>query len=334
VFVGQPAAAQTPDGADQSAAQRDKNKQVATDLFDQGVRKMTVGGCDKDPVGDVATCEQACDAFRRARDLYPEGLGALRNLAYTELHLRRLASASRDFRDLARSAQHDARPERRLWADFAQAELSKIVGHVPGLTVHVPQQFRAGLQVTLDGNPLPPAAWDTRLDLDPGAHHVHAESPQMAPYDSDITLVEGQNAETTIEGRPSRSGSALLSPSQQVEEGPSPGESESRPTRIPAIATAGLGVAVTGVGLAFGAEAWTTRNTACGGSQKCDPAGLSAARSDALWSTVLTATGAGLLVGGALWYLLVPSSTRSSTKTSLAPHVGPGEIGVGARGEF
>src|ERR1044071_7121927 len=53
------------------------NKKLATDLFDRGVRKLREGHCDKAPVGDRPTREEARDALKRAYDLYPEGLGAL-----------------------------------------------------------------------------------------------------------------------------------------------------------------------------------------------------------------------------------------------------------------
>jgi hypothetical protein len=334
VLTARAGGAQTPGASDGPTGPRDK--QMATDLFDGGVNAMNAGGCEKEPVADEAKCKEAIDDFRRARELYPEGLGALRNLAYVELHMHRLASAARDFRDLARSAQHDARPERRLWADFANDELAKIAGRVPGLTLRVPEALGPDVRVTLDGESLASAAWNTRLELDPGLHHVHAESHDRTPFDADVTLTEGQSAQVIVVGEPTSGAPAPppLPPKQSAAEGGDGLVPNPRHSRVLPLVTCSLGLAVTGVGLGFGAAALAKRNEACGNSQTCDPGGLSTGRTDAQASTWLTAAGGALLVGGAVWYFLTPAAPAGRTAIRLSPRLGPGEIGLGAQGGF
>jgi hypothetical protein len=120
-----------------SASTDDRARTLASELFDQGVKAMERGRCDEAPVGDAAECTNAADQFRRAFELYPDGLGALRNLAYVEKSLGRLATASRWFRELARRAPLDPRPARQLWADFARKELEELAPRVPHLLVIV-----------------------------------------------------------------------------------------------------------------------------------------------------------------------------------------------------
>jgi hypothetical protein len=305
-----------------------RNKQMATDLFDAGVKEMTAAQCERTPVGDDAACHKALESFKRAHDLYPEGLGALRNLAYVELHLNLVASAARDFRDLARSAEHDARPERRLWAQFANAELTKIEARIPHLTVHVAPIADHEASLLLDGAPLPAAAWDTRLDLDPGTHAIHATAADAEPFDQSITLVEGQDAQATVTLNPRPKPEASVAEASPVTPPYRP-----RPSRLPPLLTAAAGLATVGVGLGFGGVALSKRNEACGNSHLCDPAELSAGRTDAQISTVVTVVGGVALAGGVVWYALLPKF-EGKVSAAFAPSVAPGSVSFSARGTF
>ena len=106
-------------GKGKKGAAEEENKAIATDLFDKAVTKMGQGNCDREdpavaakPI-DVGTCKEARELFKRAYELYPSALGALRNLAFTEKGLGMVASAARSFRELARKAPLDPKPERQ-----------------------------------------------------------------------------------------------------------------------------------------------------------------------------------------------------------------------------
>ena len=163
------------------------NKALATDLFDRGVRKMRAGSCERSPVGDRAACEEARDAFRRSFELYPAGLGALRNLANVEANLGLVASAARAFRELARRAPHDPDPARKMWAEFARQSAEQLAARVPHLQIDIIADHPASL--TLDDAELPAAAWATPIELDPGPHMVRAEAPDRTPFEASFCLL-------------------------------------------------------------------------------------------------------------------------------------------------
>ena len=74
----------------------------AKDLFTRGRELRTRGDC-----------AGAVPLFRKAYELYPEGLGSLRNLAECEESLGHFASSRRAWLDLEARAPHDGRQEVR-----------------------------------------------------------------------------------------------------------------------------------------------------------------------------------------------------------------------------
>lgn len=302
-------------------ADADQDKKIATDLFDKGVATMNASKCDEAPT-DPAACRKALDDFRRAYQLYPAALGALRNIAYIEKALGMVASAARDFRELARKAPLDPKPERQKWADYAREEVKALEPRIAHLTVKIPADRPPGTKVVLDDVPLPEAAWDTVIDVDPGTRAVHAEAPGRLSFDGSVTLAEAQ----------SKSISVLLDADTHA-------VAEASSSRTLPIVVAGLGVVGVGVGLGLGYASLKKKNDACGDSKLCDPDGLSQGRSLASASTIVTSIGAVALVSGVVWYLLSPSSSSSpssdrSTSTAFAPYATTDGAGLAAFGRF
>ena len=297
------------------------NKAIATDLFDKGVKLMDAGHCEETPT-DLAACKAARDDFRRAYELYPGALGALRNLAYVEKGLGLVASAARDFREVARKAPLDPKPERQKWADYANVEVTGLEPRVPHLTVKTPGDHPAGMQVTLDGVSLVAGGWDTPIDVDPGAHRVHAEAPGRLSYDGSVEVAERQSKSIAIYLEPDKTtiGAATTASAGRSRTGP--------------LLVAGLGVIGLGVGLGLGYASMKKKDDACGGASRCDPDGLAQGRSLANASTLVTGIGAAALVGGAVWYLLTPAPKSTDETTAIAPWAAPSAFGVGASGSF
>jgi hypothetical protein len=320
-----------------SAARADDakaNKALATDLFDAGVRKMREGRCDRAPVADRATCEAARDALKRAYELYPDGLGALRNLAYVEMGLGMIASAARSFRELARRAPHDPSPARRIWADFAQREAEVLGARVPHLEIGFSAAPPEQTTLLLDGASLPEAAWRTQLDLDPGPHEVRAEAPGHSPYTEQFELAEAEHKRITINLR----GQALAEPTPNADEAPAAPAAEaatsSASKRLGPLLMIGAGTVALGVGLGFGYKAMSERDQACGNTQSCEPEGLAAGKRAAHVSTALTAVGGAALASGLVWYFLARRKREAPAAAQLAPALTPGGAMLQAAGRF
>jgi hypothetical protein len=297
----------------------DKNKAIATDLFDKGVAKMSEGHCDEEKPTKPGVCRDAREAFRRAYELYPAALGALRNLAYVEKGLGLVASASRSFRELARKAPLDPKPERQKWADFAREEVKGLEPRIPHLTVKVPTDRPAGMKITLDGLALQEAAWDTPIDVDPGEHSVHAEAPGRLSFDGSVTLAETQNKTLPVALDVDTRGS----------------DASSKGNRTLPLVVASIGFVGVAAGLGLGYASMKKKDDACGGTKVCDPDGLSQGKSLANASTVVTGISAAVLVGGLVWFFVTPSGSEKGDKSAaVAPYVGPDGGGLAAVGRF
>ena len=295
----------------------EQDQAIAKDLFDKGVKLMDEGKCDEKPT-DLAKCKEARDAFKRAYDI-TGALGALRNLAYVEKGLGMIASAARDFREVARRAPLDPKPERRKWADFAKEEADALEPRVPHLTVKLVDVV-PGTKVTLDGVSLPEAAWNTAVPVDPGAHSVRAEAPGRLSFDGSATL--GEKQEKTI--------AVTLDIETKTTE-------TKGPSKVPPLIVAGVGIVGIGVGLGLGYASMKKRDDACDSAKLCDPKGLEDGRSLANTSTIVTGIGAGVLAIGIVWWALTPSSgarKEGDKATTFAPWASRDGGGLAAFGRF
>lgn len=315
------------------AEDADANKKLAMDLFDRGVRQMREGRCDKAPVADRDGCEAARDALKRAFELYPEGLGALRNLAYVEAGLGMVASAARSFRELARRAPHDPSPARRIWADFARREADVLERRVPHLEIAFQPAPPPETTLLLDGAPLPEAAWRTPLDLDPGPHDVRAEAPGHAPYAARVELAEREHERISVALRadPAPTAETAARTTSDVEGEVEPA-APARRARLGPILTMSAGGAALAVGLGFGYRAMSERDAACGDTQQCEPDGLAAGKRAAHVSTALSSVGAAALASGLVWYFV--SRKRERAGAQVSPAVMPGGALLQAGGSF
>jgi hypothetical protein len=299
-----------------AAAPSEQQQAIAKDLFDKGVRLMEEGKCDETPT-DLPKCRDARDAFKRAYEM-TGALGALRNLAYVEKGLGMTASAARDFRELARKAPLDPNPARRKWADFAREEADALEPRVPYLVVKVVDKV-PGTKITLDGAPLPEAAWNTAVPVDPGPHSVHAEAPGRLSFEGSATLAEKQ--EKTI--------SVVL----DLDANPT---DDSAPSRVPPLVVAGIGVVGIGIGLGLGYASMSKRDSACDDQKLCDPKGLEDGKSLANASSVVTGAGIAVLAVGLVWWALTPSTSgkERDRATAVAPWASANGGGVAAFGRF
>src|SRR4029077_10004982 len=172
-----------------SAAHADDGAADAKDLFAQG-RQLRAHG----------DCTNAIPLFRRAYEVYPVGLGSLRNLAECQEAIGHFASAHGTWLDLGRALLQHAEPRYAGWAQDAERGAARAASKVATLTVEVTGTPPGaapgdpdGLEVTLNGEALSPSLLGTALERDPGKVLIRVTGRQIgAPREQWVELSEGQ----------------------------------------------------------------------------------------------------------------------------------------------
>jgi hypothetical protein len=272
-------------------------------------------------------CASALPLFRRTYQLYPAGLGSLRNIAECEDAVGHFASARRAWLDL----QHDLLTIRESkyegWDQDAAQQAARLASKVATLTVDVTVVTAAGqpapiqrIEVSVNGEPLNPALVRTPLERDPGRYVIRAGGiGASATAEREVDLAEGQYMTVELRVAVEPPGGHATATSER-----SP-----RALRTAAWIGAGLGAAsLVGAGVAAleRQSAFDDLKTECGGSTTtCRPtSGVSAdeqARVRAIedrghewttWVNVLTAVGIVGLSGAVVLYA-VSRSRKSET---------------------
>ncbi len=132
-------------------------------------------------------CASALPLFRRAYEVYPAGLGSLRNIAECETEVGHFASARRAWLDLQRALSTNTEPRYEGWQEDAALAAARLAQQVATLTIEVhavtetgkPAQA-AGIHVSVNGEALTPDQIGTPLERDPGQYLVRAEGAAPA----------------------------------------------------------------------------------------------------------------------------------------------------------
>ncbi len=280
---------------------------LAQSLFDEGRRLMDAGRYD-----------QACTRFADSQRLDPGG-GTVLNLALCYEKLGALARAYGTYNEALSFAITERRREREQFARERIAALGARLPHLV-LRVHDPQ---AGLDVQLDGSPVPSSVWGVATAVDPGTHTVDAVAPGSAPFRAILTFEEGQTRELDVALQPER-------PQEPVRTGPVWHPPPPTHKTAAFYALGGLAVASAGASIVTGILAWSAHQSVQGEcnpdrgycSSPSGPDDASRARTMAWVSTV---TLAGAVVAGTL-ALVLPLSAPDTATVSLAPWPGPGLV--------
>jgi hypothetical protein len=207
--------------------------------------------------------------------------------------------------------------------------------------VHVPADLRQpGLEVLLDGDPLPSTSWGARLSIAQGAHVLEARAPGFAPQVVRITISDAaRNESVTFEPfSPAPLSPAPPSPTPSASSQPVPSpvardSGRAGPLRVLTFVAAGVGLVGIGIGTAFGVLSASKKSQADGqchdnasGQSVCTKSGV------ALGAQAIDAgnvsTGAFVIGGagavGALVLWLVSSERTASPRSAwqLKPAVG------------
>jgi len=244
------------------------------------------------------------------------GAGTLLALALCHEGSGKLATALREYRESLSLAVKANRSDRVM---LAESHVQKLEAAVPRLAFRFASSPPPGLALTIDGVGVDRATMSTGAPVDPGKHDLVASSPTTPSWRGSVNVMAG--AGTVVVDVP-----ALVSPAAAAQRLP-----PSSPSRVPGWLAAGVAVAGTAVGAAFGVAAFGAESRSkkeCNGSQ-CPLDGVNLnhqARLDATVSDVAFAAGGTALAVGL--YLLLRSSSSSATSAWLRPAPGPGQAGL------
>ena len=202
------------------------------------------------------------------------------------------------------------------------------------------------VKVSLDGQPLVEKLDGKAIEVDPGEHTFHFETPGQPPVDKRLLIVEGEkNRREKIQlGTPV----AVVAPPPVVPP-PTPPPPPAKPNtqRTVGLIVGGSGLVVTGVGAIFGMIAtlqWGSAKSACGNlfPETCtEPNAANADRSASVRAgtaaDVLLAVGGAAVVTGVALVILAPTpgpAGATSASLSLGPSGGRDGGGLILGGAF
>lgn len=313
-------------------ADSEENKADAQAAFELG-RKLVLAGNFKD----------ACPKFEESERLDP-GLGTMLFLADCYEKIGKSASAWGQFREAEAIAGKQQDGRERIAHDRAAAlepKLSKIV-----VKVGAAQKIE-GLHVTRDGDDIGEGVWNIPLPIDPGDHEIGANAPGKKTWTEHVAIAA--NASTVTIVVPGllddpNAGAAALGAGQghgagngNANGGAETPQKDGKGQRLLGVGAVGIGIAAAGVGTIFGLMAKSKNDASYSDGcheNSCLQPGLddrSAAKTDALISTIGFVASGVLIAGGAVLYLTAP---HKSAKATIAPAVGPKSAGLSLGATF
>lgn len=305
------------------AAPPGRNPDEAEALFKEG-RELV-------KAGDHAA---GCPKFEAAFALRPTA-SVLLNIAKCHEREGKLATAWAEIqRARALSRESEGAERHKELEEIAVQAISALEPRLPRLRIVIARP-PPGLQVTRDGEALPPAALGVALPVDPGRHEVLVSAPGYRPEARAATLEEGKTA--TLELTLERDAPAADSESAQRRGG------------VPAWVwvSGGAGLALTGAGVYFLADdlsAISALREHCrtdGGVTTCDPGydfERDNARKDRGLALAIGLGGAGLVALGAsiigLARALPARGSDRPAAVTASPWLAPGSAGATISGRF
>ena len=296
-------------------------------------------------------CATAAPLFRKAWQIYPDGLGSLRNFAECEEQLGHFASSHRAWLDLRRAIlAHPTDPKYTGWEKDAEVAAARLKPKVATFQVDViiashDGEARAnessGVQLTVNGEAIGAALVGTLLERDPGTYAIHASLAGAQPVDGSITVNAGTNPPLTLRltrTTPARV-ATVTTETSTVGPPPPPGD-EHAGRRKAGIVLAGVGgAALIGSLVTFIVKnkAKSDLDTACSSHVNCDSIAIKSTvdrgktmttLTDILFPVGLVATGAGAVL------IITSRSTRKAATTGTEVRISPALGGVGVTGRF
>lgn len=310
-------------GAPGALAETTSTQRAAAEaLFQQGTALM-----------DEKRYAEACDKFAGSQDLDP-ALGTMLYLADCYEQAGRTASAWALFREAAESSKHAGQTDRER---IASERASSLEQRLSKLELKVaPARRVPGLELRLNDVVVPSASWNAPLPVDPGPLRIEARAPGKKPWRTQIKVAEGP-ASQAVEVAPLQD--APVAPKSRTGSGDL-GEAKTSTQRIVGYVMGAAGIVALGAGGFFGYRAYSLNKDSKAECRQDDPnacteAGVGQredAKSAAVLSTIVTAGGGALVVGGLTLVLTAPSSAQSSDAPQKSAHSSLPNLGLTVRG--
>jgi hypothetical protein len=302
--------------------------------------------------------EQACAKFAASQEL-DGGFGTLMNLGECFEKRKLTASAWATFSEAAGLAHTLGQGDREV---SARARAAALEAKLPKLVVHAGESVSAlaGLEVRLNGTPLPRAVWGTAVPVDPGPQHVEVSAPGYRAFIRDVVVAEGAGQATldipALEPAPVSAPSSASAPAAALAPAlPAPesaranASSGSSMQRTIGYVVGGAGVVAAVIGSVFGVRAISKNSDSedlCRTEKLCPVEGLQLrddARDAAKVSTLAFVASGALVATGLTLVLTAPSATSARgerrepyglARLELTPFLAPVAAGVGLKGAF
>jgi hypothetical protein len=297
--------------AGSARAQEPDRSAMAEALFQAGRTLMAQGNY-----------RDACAKLAESNRIEPK-LGTLMNLALCHENAGSVASAWAEYLRAAAIAKHSGHTDHE---EVASEHARALEPTLPRVTVDC--ELAPGERVTLDDEPLGSAAFGTAIPLDPGEHKINASAPGKVPFSRSFFARKGDVQHIHVP--------ALQLPPPPIIEGRrlivDHKDQDDPSKRTWGFVVGGLGVAMIGMGAAFGVSAFSHKGTVesdCN-TAYCTQAGLDAIQALKTSEAVSTsAIGAGLLSLGMGVYLVASSGGRSTASARATVSASPRGLGLG-----
>jgi len=298
-------------------AEAQSNPAIAEQMFREGQQLLRQG-----------RISEACEKLAASQRLDP-AIGTLMNLAYCHELEGKTASAWSEYADAAAQSARAEEPQRER---FAREHAAALEPSLSKMRIEVPRDV-AGLEVRLDGTPLPVASIGPEVPVDPGEHTLEASAPAKKAWRQPLHVAPGRGltvARVELEDD-AGSDAALAAPTH--------------PSRTLGYVLAGVGVATVGVGVALlvraGAFDHKSNDEANVARQFSppDPTFVSASLADhqsavASQTAGLVTAGVGAAVLGAGAYFYFARGAAPAAGMHVVPGLAPGQASLALTGAF
>lgn len=304
------------------------SEEDAKTFFAEGRRLRLAGQCDA-----------AIDAFERALDAYPDGLGSLRNIAECEEQLGRFASARRHYWDLRVKVMASGAPRYAGWVEDAEAGHARLADKVAKLVVEVVGPGADAAKVDVNGTPLDPSLRGEDLERDPGVHQVVARVGGVVADSDKVRIDSGERKVVTLSVEAVADGPPEPQPGVDPDGGSEvavdDGPSGMFIGGVTALAVGGAGFIGLGVAIGLRQAALSDLESVCPNyeSMACGPSAdgpTTRGETAATLVNVLAPLAAIATVTG-VTLLVVDATGEDDSGPELSLRVGPTSVSVGGR---
>lgn len=143
---------------------------------------------------DAGNYAPACEKFAASQELDPT-IGTMLHLADCYEQVGKVASAW----SLFRVAEGQARSKQQVdRAEIAAQRAQRLTDQLSFVTLVVSEPQAPDLKLTLGDKPVPPAAWGTRVPIDPGTSMLNASAPGHKDWSQQVTIEPANETSVTV----------------------------------------------------------------------------------------------------------------------------------------